>query len=330
MSLKHLRRLLVHVDQETVFVSRNDTADPRLGDLVESTESIEEGGGIRCVIVGCPQHIGIERNNGRPGAAEGPTAIRRALYKLATSAILNAHRQGTCYVIADGGDIDTEGKTLEQIHDELHDVVENLLSQGFFPIVLGGGHDCVWPIISAYEEVGDPYGLINIDAHADVRPLKDDMKAHSGSPFRQMLDREASALVEGAFVEYGLQHAAVALSHLEYLREKSATVVMLDEVRATPDAWADALKKATAGKRFHITLDMDGFASAYAPGVSAPSANGLLPHEIAPHLKAAAQRSSLTSFDVVEVSPPHDTDGRTAKLAAEMIMEVLAGLASRQ
>ena len=330
MSLKHLRRLLVPVDQEAVFVSRNDPADPRLGDLIESSESIEEGGGIRCVIVGCPQHLGIERNNGRPGAGEGPHAIRKSLYKLATSAILNANRDGTLR-IADGGDIDTDGKTLEQIHDELHDVVENLLSQGFFPIVLGGGHDCVWPIISAYEEVGESYGLINIDAHADVRPLKNDMKAHSGSPFRQMLDREESALIEGAFVEFGLQHAAVALSHLEYLTQKKATVVMLDDVRSAPhgEAWAGAVRCASDGKRMHITLDMDGFASAYAPGVSAPSANGLVPLEIAPNLRSAAKDSNLASFDVVEVSPPHDVDNRTAKLAAEMIMEVLAGLAQR-
>lgn len=30
-------------------------------------------------------------------------------------------------------------------------------------------------------------GVINLDQHFDVRPLKDG-KAHSGSPFRQMLE----------------------------------------------------------------------------------------------------------------------------------------------
>ena len=330
MPLKKLRRLLIPVDQEAVFHS-SDPADPRVGDVLAPLDSIEGGVTTRCVIVGCPQHIGIERNSGRPGAAAAPDAIRSALHRMATSAIEVPIRDGRLSV-SDAGDIDTNGKTLEQIHDELHDVVENLIATGHFPIVLGGGHDCAWPTICAYEEIGEPYGLINIDAHADVRPLKDEIKAHSGSPFRQMLDASSSFLAKGAFVEFGLQHVAVAKDHLDYLRSHDATILMLDEIRSdgVHSAWSRAIAASAAPGRFHITLDMDGFASAFAPGVSAPSTNGFTPWDIAPLLRMAASSPSLTSFDVVEVSPPFDQDGRTAKLAASMIMEVLAGLAERR
>jgi formiminoglutamase len=330
MLLKRLRRLLDPPDHELRFHAA-DPDDPRLGDLVVDLEDVVGGSTTRCVIVGCPQHIGIERNGGRSGAAEAPRAIRTMLYRMATSSITEAVSMGRLS-IADAGNVETEGKTLEQIHDELHDVVEALITAGFFPIVLGGGHDCVWPVISAYEEIGQAFGIINIDAHADVRPLKDGSKAHSGSPFRQMLDADDSALASGAFIEFGLQHQGVAQSHIQYLIDRGATVMMLERIRqeGVEASWNAVTERTEHVGRYHITLDIDGFASAYAPGVSAPATNGFTPDEIGPLLRRSAIHHALTSFDVVEVSPPHDTDGRTSRLAAYMIMEVLAGLAQRQ
>ncbi len=179
--------------------------------------------------------------------------------------------------------------------------------------------------------LGETYGVINIDAHADVRPLKSESRAHSGSPFRQMLDAETSVLSPGGFVEFGLQPQAVSLVHLEYLRDQGMRVEMLDDIRAEGChlAWLRAIHAAASSGRMHISLDLDGFSSAYAPGVSAPSADGFTPAEIASCLREAARRPSLTSFDVVELNPFFDVDGRTAKLAATMIMHVLCGLADR-
>ncbi|RPI67690.1 MAG: hypothetical protein EHM43_06865 [Ignavibacteriae bacterium] len=329
MSIRQLRRLLVEPDQEAVFRS-NDPEDPRLGDLLLSLEDADEWSGLACVFIGVPQHIGVERNNGRPGAEQGPRQIRSALTRSATSAIVDAVHSGHLTLI-DAGDIDPEGLTLEQIHDSLHDAVRGLLEMSAFPIILGGGHDTAWPSIRAYETFGEAYGVINIDAHADVRPLKPESRAHSGSPFRQMLDVEGSVLIPGGFVEFGLQSHTVAAAHLAYVRDRGMHVEMLDAIRAEgcDVAWHRALTAAGGSGHLHVSLDMDGFASAYAPGVSAPSADGFTPSEIGVCLREAARRPSMTSFDVVELNPSYDVDGRTAKLAAAMIMQVLAGLADR-
>lgn len=329
MSIRQLRRLLVEPDQEALFRS-NDPEDPRVGDLLLSLEDADEWQGLACVIIGVPQHIGVERNGGRPGAEGGPRAIRTALSKLATSSISDAVATGKLMLV-DAGDIDPEGSTLEQIHDVLHDAVRGLLEMGAFPIILGGGHDTAWPTIRAYETLGTPYGVINIDAHADVRPLQSERRAHSGSPFRQMLDVEGSVIIPGGFVEFGLQHHAVSATHLRYVTDHGMHVMMLDAVRAEgmDVAWSQALQKAGSSGRMHISLDMDGFASAFAPGVSAPSSDGFTPAEIGAALREAARRPTMRSFDVVELNPLYDVDHRTAKLAASMIMSVLAGLADR-
>lgn len=332
MSWNRLRRLLTPQPLATVSA---DPDDPRLGDVLRSAESLEDAAGHTCVILGVPQHVGVERNGGRPGAADGPAAIRRWLQRMATSAIADAIGNHRLTVI-DAGDLQTDGKTLQQIHDEQHDAVLEILEHNMVPIVLGGGHDIAWPTIQAMDAVSDAcnrsFGVMNIDAHADVRPLKDGGLAHSGSPFRQMLETDIVRLAPGGFVEIGLQHHAVAAAHVQYVRDHGHMAMMLHDIRTqgVPASWNTAITALERADHWYVSLDLDGFASAFAPGVSAPSADGFTPWDVGPALRSMAARPQFAAFDVVEMNPVYDVDGRTAKLAATMIMDVLAGVASRE
>lgn len=322
-----LRRSLRPTPAEVMFRS-NDPDDLRFGDVIVAASDIPSDAGSVCVLIGVPQDIGVERNGGRPGAAAGPEAIRRALSKLTINGMHEQLATGRL-VIADAGDIDTDGKTLEQIHDEQHDVVAEVLRAGYLPIILGGGHDCAWPTIRAMESVGKPYGVINIDAHADVRPLKDG-RAHSGSPFHQLLSLNQSHLLPGGFAEFGLQKHSVSAEHLAFVRDHGMQVWMLDQIRdhEAAHAWQHAWDACSMSGHTYVSLDMDAFASAYAPGVSAPAVDGFTPAEVAACLRLAARSGSLAAFDVVELNPRFDVDGRTAKLAAIMIAEVLGEVTS--
>jgi formiminoglutamase len=323
------QRALRAVDPSLVYRS-NDVYDKRIGDVIVSAKDISARAEVVCVLIGVPQHIGVERNGGRPGAADGPSAFRKAFTKLAISAF-EQHIDSGRMVLADAGDIDTEGKTLEQIHDEQYDVVAQVLLSGFVPIVIGGGHDTAWPTIRALEAQGHPYGVVNIDAHADVRPLKDGGRAHSGSPFYQMLTQQTSHVTPGGFVEFGLQYSSVSASHLAFVRDAGMHVVMLDEIRrhGCLGAWSNAWPNAAASGAVYVSLDVDAFASAHAPGVSAPAADGLSPVDVATILRDASESGKLRAFDIVELNPTYDLDGRTAKLTSVMAYEVLAGLAAR-
>ncbi len=306
---------------------QHHTDDPRIRHFIADVDV--DTSAAKCVValVGVPQDIGVTRNRGRAGAYGGPDAIRSALYGMATSAVQGPLQEGSMAIL-DLGNIETRGKTLEQIHDEQHDIVLRCLRKGAIPIVLGGGHDVAWPTIRAFESVQKPYAVVNIDAHADVRPLKDG-KAHSGSPFRQMLEHEPSVLVKGGFTEFGLQHYAVAASHLQTLQQAGMEVRMLPAIRSNDlhAVWDSVVSRTPPDVSLYVSLDMDAFSSAFAPGVSAPSADGFTPHEVAYCVEQAGASGKLRAFDVVEMNPTYDVDGRTAKLAATMIMNVLKGLA---
>ena len=89
--------------------------------------------------------------------------------------------------ISDGGNIG-EDLTLEEAHQQLEHRVGELISRGRVPFVVGGGNDQSYPNASALLKHSKSVYVINIDAHLDVRPLKENNQAHSGSPFRLLCE----------------------------------------------------------------------------------------------------------------------------------------------
>jgi arginase family enzyme len=79
-----------------------------------------------------------------------------------------------------------------------------------------------------------------------------------------------------------------------------------------------------------VSLDMDVMHMHQAPGVSAMNAAGLPADLIGRYLLACGASPSVRCFDIMELSPPHDESGRTARLAAQMFLMFLQGLAQRK
>ena len=76
----------------------------------------------------------------------------------------------------------------------------------------------------------------------------------------------------------------------------------------------------------YLTIDLDGFSSAYAPGVSAPSALGFSPAFAFKILNYLMQTQKVVAVDIAELNPRYDRDQCTAKLAAQIVAAVVEGL----
>jgi formiminoglutamase len=123
---------------------------------------------------------GIRRNHGRIGAVEGPAAIRHALGRLPV--------QKTNFLCYDAGNITCADGDLETSQRALGEVIQLLLDQQIIPIVLGGGHELAW---GHYQGIARAYpdkhlGIINFDAHFDMRPLLPEQHGSSGTSFLQI------------------------------------------------------------------------------------------------------------------------------------------------
>jgi agmatinase len=92
---------------------------------------------------------------------------------------------------------------------------------------------------------------------------------------------------------------------------------------------AAALARIPAAERYFITLDLDAFDPAIAPAVLAPAFGGLAYDEVCDLLRGVAAKGRVAGFDLVELAPDLDLGGRTALLAARLILVLLSALAHR-
>jgi formimidoylglutamase len=309
----------------TLFFSKNDPTDPRMGDLtIQDIERFPLT--ARVALIGVPQHIGVERNGGRIGAAEAPDAIRAMLYRL-TPFDLESGRSIPAGFLVDMGNINCSGE-LEEIHDRLTDVVRQVCEAGLLPLVLGGGHDTTYAAASGVHSVKGSLGILNFDAHLDVRPPAP--LRNSGTSFHMLIVEQK--VVPNSFVEFGIQCFANAAEHVGWLNQHGGRIIPLDEIRRRgfSKMLATAYLIAASGVDcLYGTLDMDGVRASDAPGVSATMPDGFTASELLETARLLGRRPSTAALDIVEVNPRYDRDNITTKLAAHAIMRFLAGVMER-
>lgn len=297
-----------------------DADDKRIGHYV--SKGIPNDEQPKAVLIGFPSDEGVKRNGGRPGAADAPDAIRQALYKMTPDAEQTELFANLVEHTNDLGDVQVAGN-IEADQEMLGKIVAAYLEQGVVPIILGGGHETAFGHFLGYAKTGLKTAILNLDAHTDVRPLKNG-EAHSGSPFRQAIEH-ASNCCE-TYLAAGLQPYSVAKSHLDYIDNEGGHYHFRDETNITT---ISSLFNMHESERLMVTFDMDAVDQAFAPGVSAPCANGLQPDLWLTAAYLAGRNEQVSSFDLSEVNPKFDRDGQTVKLAALTIWHFLLGLSQR-
>ncbi|MGH7533415.1 MAG: formimidoylglutamase [Gemmatimonadales bacterium] len=294
--------------------------DPRIGHLLGG--HVSGTSKPRAVILGFPSDEGVHRNGGRVGAAGAPKEIRRWLYRLTPDA---QNHESFCELVErtlDLGDLACSDD-VGQDQAALAEVLAPYLQDGIFPIILGGGHETSFGHFLGYAGPDRKVDVINWDAHPDVRKLLDD-KGHSGSPFREALLHPSGACRR--YTVAGLLPHAVAASHLNFLDDNRGRWIWTGDLTV---ATINALYAESDGPVM-ASFDMDAVDQTAAPGVSSPSVGGMTPGLWLHAAYQAGRNPKVSSVDLVECNPVHDVDGRTARLAAVTVWQVLRGLAERE
>jgi len=303
--------------------------DPRFGTLVRPWDHQEK---MDIGIVGVPFDGGVLASGGRIGAALAPDAIREQLktYGTATNIVDNSDLR--THIIRDCGNV-IVSKGIEITHSRTTTTIKTALETSDVVIVLGGGHDISFATARALSEKHHGnIGGANIDAHFDVRPVLDG-EVTSGTPFWRLL--EGNYLIGENFFEIGAQGHTNSKSHAEYLMTKGAHIFFLDHLRdkdiGIARMWSFLQDRTTLQKcdALFVSIDMDSIAQAFAPGVSAPSPDGLFPADVLRIAYLAGKNPKVRLFEIMEMNPLYDIDGRTARLAANIVLEFCYGYAQR-
>lgn len=280
---------------------------------VVDTQAAPREGAVH--LIGFASDEGVERNGGRQGAAQGPAALRAALGSLAI------HDE---QLRIDAGTVTTQHDDLKGAQRELSDRVRDLVAaQGAsgMTVVLGGGHETSFASHrGAYEALG-PLQVINFDAHFDLRAAD---RPTSGTPFKQIAELEGGDFDYSVF---GISKPNNTKVLFDTAAELGVTTVLDTELAemTVREAAERALAAVDGDLPIHLSIDLDVLPAAVAPGVSAPAGFGVAYAALRAMVEAVASTGRVALLDVVELNPDFDVDNRTAKAAARLIDDAVAG-----
>ncbi len=221
--------------------------------------------------------------------------------------------------VHDMGDVDVV-EDLEETLQRVKAVVAEIIQAKKLPIMVGGEHSITK---AAVESLPKDTGLINLDAHLDMRDeFLGEKLSHA-----TFMRRVAEYLGPDHIMEVGIR--AFSKPELDFCKKEGVMIV-------TPlDLRRDGLDKA--GRRVssflgrfrhaYVTVDIDVLDPAFAPGVGNPEPDGLSTDELL-SLVGSSMVRNLSGFDLVEVSPQLDS-GQTAAVGAKVILEAVAAHHSR-
>jgi len=305
-------------------------APPRPGRFSETIRT-DAPDGCALALLGLPDDRGVVMNSGRPGAKDGPDAIRAALAAFGTT-YDGLHERDLDVKVYDAGDVAPSTlsdpvEALTETHERVTEAARAIHDAGMIPICLGGGHDLTFPTVRALaQHASYPVGGLNLDAHLDVRA-----EAGSGMPFRALI--EGGHMNARCFSVLGAGRFANSAEHSRWLTEQGGRIIDAEVALKSDAPMKEAFSRLASGDApdapAFVTIDLDAIDASQAPGVSAMNPMGLSVQHAVQVARLAGTRSNIRHFDVMELSPMHDDRGRTAKIAALLVLTFIAGFQGR-
>jgi agmatinase len=272
-------------------------------------------------ILGAPLDMGTQF---RSGARFGPRAIREAstLFSFGHGGAYD-HEDDVIYLsqdsvrMVDVGDADIvhtdQAKSLANIEFG----VRKILQKKALPVVLGGDHSINIACVNAFSEE-EPIHIVQLDAHLDFVDERHGVRNGHGSPMRRAADH---AHVTG-LTQIGIRNvSSTARDGYVTARSMGSDILSVRQFRKL--GVEGTLERIPKGKRYYLTIDIDGFDPSIAPGTGTPSHGGFVYYEGLELIAGLAKRGTIVGVDLVEVAPDYDHSGSTAILAAQLLLNTI-------
>ncbi len=242
------------------------------------------------------------------GPAQGPAAIRAALASAHWNpACENGLELGLEVALHDRGDLALQEDDADDAR--ITRAVAETLAAGRVPLLLGGDHSVTFPVLRAIAAWHGPVEILHFDAHPDLYDALDDDPRSHATPFARIME----AGLASRLVQVGIR----TLNRHQRAQAARFGVEIIEMRSLASGPWP------VFARPLYISIDLDAFDPAFAPGVSHHEPGGLTPRQVIDGLLAI--RAPIVGADVVELNPARDQDHVTAVLAAKLVKE-LAGL----
>jgi formiminoglutamase len=292
----------------------NDPKWKRASTLLDSNNTSAD-----LALIGIPAHLS---SISPTHADQTPDAIRAALARYSTYSTSD-NLDLSDNPIADLGNV--ESPDGDEGIARVHSAVKGLLSKHKLLIALGGDNSITYSVASGLWPDLSNVGLITFDAHHDLRD------GHSnGSPVWELIQ---AGLPGKNIVQIGIADFANSAQYAARAKENGITVIPRCDLRtrSISDVVKQALDIAGAGGReIYVDLDVDVCDRSVVPACPAAMPGGISADELRQGAFFLAADKRVRAIDITEIDASIDTDdARTVRLAALLVLEAAAGLASR-
>ena len=248
------------------------------------------------------------------GTAGGPAAILAASQQLEA---WDGQSEPLCAGIATSAAVDCKGK-IGTVLKRIEKSVQAAIDRRSVPVVLGGEHTVsLAPIRALARNSAAPIGIVQIDAHADLRA------SFEGSPFSH------ACVMRRALEECGcslMQFGVRALCREEEQYRQDMRVQHLDG-RAIPGIDLRTFKlPGSFPKDIYLSIDVDGLDPSVIGATGTPVPGGPNWYETLTFIERAVSRRRVLGFDLVELAP-RDGDHASDFAAAQLVYSVMGIIA---
>lgn len=243
-----------------------------------------------------------EKSSYQKGPKLAPPIIREAL----NSGSLNLFAENG--VSIENSNIEDKGNFDIVDYFDIEKITKNHLNSNTKVFTLGGDHSITFPIIKAHAEKYPKLDILHIDAHADLYDDYEGDKHSHACPFARIMENKLAARL----VQVGIR--TLNTHQAEQAQKFHVEVHQMKDL--------DLTKIVKFENPLYISLDMDAFDPAFAPGVSHHEPGGLSSRQVINFIQNID--AEVIGADIVEYNPPKDFQNMTAFLAAKMMKELLA------
>ncbi len=244
------------------------------------------------------------------GAAQAPPIIREALF----SASSNSFSESGSNVLDETVLTDLGDMSFLETKEHMPQVeafVEQLIDDGYLPILLGGDHAITFPVVKAMSGKHEAMTILHFDAHPDLYDEFDGDRYSHACPFARIMELGCvNRLVQvgirtlNAHQREQVKRFGVECYDMLYLERQPLELTLSGPV--------------------YISIDLDCLDPAFAPGVSHREPGGLSSRDVIRILhQLLDQDCYLIGADVVEYNPQTDFQGMTAVVAAKFVKELI-------
>ena len=215
------------------------------------------------------------------------------------------------------------------------ELVRRSLDEGRVPVCLGGDHSLAIGSLAGAATSVERLGCVWLDAHPDANTPETSPSGNiHGMPLAIILGHGPSILVDvgspGATVAYEdvslLGARDIDPGELDFVRQHGIQMFTVYDVleQGLAPVVDQVLARCTANTDgLHVSLDLDVLHQDVAPGVGLPSHCGFDIREATYICRRLAEKSRISSIDIIGLNPVRDQDYRTAHLAIELLMNLL-------